>query len=332
MTRDTRRSRGRAHGAAHSTTALIPVRNPMAARNRRSAMRSSNNRGSSSTRGRLVSEGGGRRMASLVRHPGVGWGAVIALVGGLVIPATSAQANVTVNVDVIQSWVQPQTDFHLNIRNDYTKCCPVGASYKPAGWSYNGRAYNVQTNLTTYSFSGPAIAQGTPAHFGVQINDVGNVPEPPTWSWTPGACLRVGCRGDLPGAWVGSSYAGISQTTTVILRNNGSDPFALSEVGWLAFSSPQALEDLNRTTMPPSSFNPAGIPDGTVLQPADQVMFTIAGLASDQFLVIYHTAEFVSPTSDMYTGQAGFWIEAPVSTPPTPVLKRTFGRLKMLYR
>jgi hypothetical protein len=210
--------------------------------------------------------------------------------------APQAQANYLFNKDACQSFVAPQNNFEICLPGNTTAFSTIVApTIQPAGWSFAGKSYNAATNTTCYSFIGPALPQqpptGTPYHFGINYGDyTGGEFREANEYWTQSTKPSP-----LPGGACNFNYA--NGTLTVTVSNDTDAATSINQVGVLIFSSPQPLAAMTASQMPPSSFPSSGIPTGTVLNPGEQVSFTVDKVAATASVVCFQSIQVANPPS-----------------------------------
>jgi hypothetical protein len=242
------------------------------------------------------------------------WSFAVVLMALLLTPCLSHAY--LINKDVRQAFVTPQDNFEICFKGNYLSV-PVnqGVIATPPGWQKNGvqKSYNPATNETCFSFSGPLVPQqpqGQTYHFGLGIGTTIQQAKESNEYWTRSTAPSFTAGGSL-----GFSYNQTTGMVTAVLSNDTNQPQVYRQVGYRLASAAPQLADLNRTQMPPSSFIPSGIPDGTVLLPGEQRTFTVSGVAPTQSFIGNFTAALQNPPSGGYDDVVILWISEVVGAP-----------------
>jgi hypothetical protein len=244
------------------------------------------------------------------------WGSAVLLTALLLTPCL-AHAYL-INKDVRQAFVTPQDNFEICFKGNYLNVPVNRGIIAPPGWNKNvQKSYNPATNETCFSFSGPPLAQqprGRTYHFGIGLGTSVKKAKESNEYWT-----RSTAPSYTAGGSCGFSYDAATATLTAVLSNDTDAPQVFRQVGYRILDSEPALSSLNRTEMPPSSFIPSGIPDGTVLLPGDEMTFTVAGVAPTQSFVCNFTAALQNPPPGGYDDVVILWIDEVVGAPDSTV-------------
>jgi hypothetical protein len=235
----------------------------------------------------------------------------------LAVVASSAGADWLFNKDACQSFVTPQDNFEICLPGDYTKTADITNRVTPPGWVFAAKSYDATRNETCFSFTGPALPQqpatATPYHFGLAFKDyVGGEIKEKSEYWTSRTVASP-----LPGGSCNFRYDATTQTMTVVVSNDTDAATSVSQVGIRVFPTMQQLETLNASEMPPSSFEPSGIPDGTILGPGEQRSFTVRSVALSDWAVCFQDVQFANaPPQPPCSGHVRLWTQASVNQAP----------------
>jgi hypothetical protein len=228
-------------------------------------------------------------------------------------PAVAAFSTL-VTMDVTQPFTDAENNLELVLKGDQRTNLP-GQYINPfaAPNSVNVQ-FDPTANTTTIIYAGQPIQNDAPAlhTLGFAINTlsissgiVSISPDTIDGYWTMNQIIE----GHIPQPNISSAYQPSTQTATVTISNDP-DTFSLFHVGYLVTSTSFAFSSLNRTTLPPSSFLPSGIPDGTTLNPGDSVSFSLTGVPQNQFVTVFVDAQYSGSSSgNPYKDFSGHWFE-----------------------
>jgi hypothetical protein len=208
----------------------------------------------------------------------------------LLIMSSGAHAGWLFNIDVCQTYSQPQDNFEVCVKGKYTN--PPDSIYPlPSGWTLQPASYSASRDETCFSFVGPGLPQQSstewPYHFGLVFNNADHV-TPNSVYWT---------RGPVPSPKPGTSCnvypANLPDGgATFVVSNPGESAVVLDDVRWQVFPEIQPLESMDRGEMPPDSLNPAPMPAGLILAPGEAFAFTIPVSPASASAVCFVTARF----------------------------------------
>ncbi len=248
--------------------------------------------------------------------------AVAAGLAALALAAPSARAAAVtwmINEDYQQRDARDATDFHMFLAGD------VGARITGGGTTGVTNPFadpkvaigKTMIGNTQVTFSGSnKIAMDPKAnrHFGVYGSGAKPAVRLKAWSYATSPFLQP-----VPVANLGFSYSPSTDTMTVSVQNLSDDQIAASDVGFLVFSSEQPIEALNRTSLPPSSFNPISFLDHQY-GVGDQASFTLTGILPTDFVVAYATLQFagLSLANGYGDGTAGEWAQVSAASQAVP--------------
>lgn len=217
-----------------------------------------------------------------------------------------------INKDVRQAFVTPQDNFEICFRGNLLNVPVNRGIIAPPGWAANvQKSFNPTTNETCFSFSGPALPQqprGQTYHFGIGIGVIMRQARESNEYWTRSTAPSFTSGGSLT-----FTYNQTTGTVTAVLSNDTNQPQVYRQVGYRVVSTEPQLADLNRNQMPPSSFLPSGIPDGTVLLPGQQRTFAVSGVSSTQYFIGNFTAALQTPPAGGYDDVVILWISEAVA-------------------
>lgn len=237
----------------------------------------------------------------------------------------------SIGVDVQQLDPRPATDFDWILQssdlNQITVSPPNNASMFPftAFQQQSNGATAEQVNYIQPS-PGP-IPRDTTTQYLFQLYGTGPKPFVTTF-WT-----YAGDQVYLPGPATGMNFTGEPSHTTgggVHVSNMRTTPLGLSALGMLVTDTEIPPEKLNPTDTPAASFsqidlNGDGLTNdadlnlmGQPLGPAHSLDFSLHGLDSSDFLVLYMQGAFVSPTGTDYPGIVRVWEEISLAPVPEP--------------
>ena len=226
-----------------------------------------------------------------------------------------------VNEDVVQQFVNPQSDYEIVVKGDHT-----GLENRPTINPFpNG---TVQTSFdgtnTTISFAGdPLSRSGIQHHFGYGCGY--NKEEIIKKYWTPS-------QNPVPAVSKSFVYNDTLQSVDVSIKNFSIDTFSIYDVRYLITSTPFELADLNRTYLPPSSMLVSGIADGTELAPGGFETFSVTGVQPTDYLTLFVDAQFSGVSiGNAYTDFVGEWCHTVVPEPAT-IFLLSVGGLVILRR
>jgi hypothetical protein len=205
----------------------------------------------------------------------------------LALLAPAASHGYLINKDVRQAFATPQDNFEICFRGNFLNVPVNRGIIAPPGWNNVQKSYNPATNETCFSFSGPPLKQqprGQQYHFGIGLGTTIQRQTETREYWTQSTKPS-----STPGGSCGFSYNATTGTVSAVLSNDTAVSQTYSRVGFQVLASEPALGALNRVNMPPSSFRPSGIPDGTVLGPGQSRTFTVPQVAPSASFVCNFT-------------------------------------------
>lgn len=212
-----------------------------------------------------------------------------------------------INKDVVQSFADPQDNFEIVLEGDWraakTDPAHVINPFLKGGVNIS---YDASTNQTTVSFYGNEIPQDLNRyrHFGFGYGTAQDHSRILREYWTRGADAT-----DVGGGSTGFIYDPTTGTVAVLIGNDTEFPTMIRDVGFLVFDSEMPLDVMDREGFPPDAFEPSGIPDGTILEPGDEVAFTLEGILPHNAIMVYQTVHAADPTTVPYIFDIGEWVQ-----------------------
>lgn len=235
------------------------------------------------------------------------------LVGGLTFSAMQTSAAFLINKDVKQTFVDPQDNFEIELQGDWRDVMTDSAhTINPFGNGQVQISYNPgPPPTTTISFSGDPISMSNDwHHFGFGYGHFENHGLINREYWTRGTI-----ESNVSGGSSSYEYDPESRTMAVTVSNDMVDPTIIADVGYLVFPTEQPLSTMDRNTMPPGSFTPSGIPDGTVLYPGQSISYGITDVQSTDWVVTFQSVRLETPPPGGYEEEVGEWVQIPASRP-----------------
>jgi hypothetical protein len=237
------------------------------------------------------------------------------VLGCMTVEVSVASSIWGVNVDTPQGDPRRATNFELLLQGDVTSEINDGGLTSVtnpfSGPTRSSQVFLSNTLVTFSSSVGDSIGPDSfPFHFGVFGDGVQPAILKGEWSYDPPQQFD-----DLPFGNPNLDYL-FPNNSVIQDSNQGSSPIDLSEAGYILSPTLIPLESLNRSLMPPSSFNPLPVFDGTYA-PGQSRTFFVPN-PSHEFIIFYQTATFHGgpPSGDPQTGSTGAWTE--VGSVPEP--------------
>ncbi len=233
---------------------------------------------------------------------------------------TSRAFALYINLDVQQTLIDSQDNYEIVLKGDkrtaltgsYINAFPGG---NPVQISYDGEN-------TTISYSGDELSQDMQKdhHFGFQLSHlqfgygvVHESEEVIRKYWTRSSDLT---ETDVPAVNKAFTWNVNMQQVEVSLENLSLDTVSLFSVGFLSSPTFYPLEDLNRSILPPTMFDPSGIADGTELLPGESVSFLVDDVALGEFVTVFVDSQFSGASAqNLYQGYVGEWAEFQTAVP-----------------
>ncbi len=222
------------------------------------------------------------------------------------------------NADYRQLDARGANDFEFLFQGDITGQTLTGglssltnAFADPA----RGVAVNADGNTVVHYSGSNSIAQdrNTDRHFGVFGNGTKPVLLGVAWSYATSPTRRPTPSLNMRFAFVPSSTE-----LTVTVSNPGTETVRLGEAGFLFTSTELALEELNRTSLPPSAFSSLSLLDGDYLPDASR-SFTLTGANPYDFITTYGTVSFAGASAgNDYDLTGGMWTEVSLASVAVP--------------
>ncbi|HEX5574742.1 MAG TPA: hypothetical protein VFX42_02610 [Gemmatimonadales bacterium] len=209
----------------------------------------------------------------------------------LLMVSSGAHAGWLFNLDVCQTFSQPQDNFEVCVEGNHTHDSLDQGVIAPPGWTVQ-RSYDAARNETCFSFVGPALPQqpssARPWHFGMGSSEVPGSGKVKSTYWTRGPIPSIkpgtSCNVDA------SNWATTGVLTFVVSNDTESD-VVLEQAGWKLFGAAQPLASMDRDEMPPDSLNPVQLPENLLLSPGGSFTFSVAAPAGSAASAICETTQ-----------------------------------------